>query len=338
MTSPGRRSRVVELDALRGLAALAVVLFHFSTRFQAVYGHSGPLGWSVPWGQYGVHLFFGISGFVIFMTLERTVRAMDFVVSRFSRLYPGYWAAILLTTAAVQLGGMHDLQISLSDLLVNVTMLQNYLNARPVDGVYWTLAVELSFYVCMFGLWRVGLIRRIEWVLIAWVGLKWAWAYLPLSYTLGQLLVQDTVPLFAIGISAYRIWSGERRWLEAGPMAGLALLTSAALDPRPVFAAALVIAAVFAAFAAGWLGVLRARPLAWLGSVSYALYLLHENIGWTVILRLEQAGAAPNVAVAAALALTGLLAWAVTRFIEQPALQAIRAAWLRRKQAVAIST
>jgi peptidoglycan/LPS O-acetylase OafA/YrhL len=326
----------VELDALRGLAALAVVLFHFSTRFQAVYGHTAPLGWSVAWGQYGVNLFFGISGFVIFMTLERTVRAMDFAVSRFSRLYPGYWAAILLTTAAVHFGGMRDLQVPPRDLLINFTMLQSYLRARPVDGVYWTLAVELSFYLCMFGLWRLGFIRRIESVLIAWLCLKWAWAYLPLSYTLGELLIQDTVPFFAIGIATYRIWSGERSWLRAAPVVGFALVTSAALDPRPVFNVAVIVTAVFAAFAAGWLGFLRARPLAWLGSISYALYLLHENIGWTVILRLEQAGIAPIIAVMVAFIVALLLAWAVTRLVEQPALKAIRETWRRRRATVAI--
>jgi peptidoglycan/LPS O-acetylase OafA/YrhL len=91
-----RTSRLVEIDALRGVAALAVVLFHYTTHFTKLFGASPPPTISFSMGHYGVNLFFIISGFVIFMTLEKTLRPMDFVVSRFSRLFPTYWVAIVL--------------------------------------------------------------------------------------------------------------------------------------------------------------------------------------------------------------------------------------------------
>ena len=80
--------RLQELDALRGLAALVVVLFHYTSRYDVVFGHNSAPLVSAPWGHFGVNLFFGISGFVIFMTLGRTQTPADFIVSRFSRLYP----------------------------------------------------------------------------------------------------------------------------------------------------------------------------------------------------------------------------------------------------------
>ena len=82
--------RVLELDALRGLAALAVVFYHYTTRFDQLFGHTFPLPWSVSWGHYGVDLFFMLSGFVILMTLERTSDSWKFAWGRFSRLYPAY--------------------------------------------------------------------------------------------------------------------------------------------------------------------------------------------------------------------------------------------------------
>ena len=78
--------RLTELDSLRGIAAMAVVLFHYTTRFTELYGHTAPPVFSVPLGHLGVNLFFMISGFVIFMTLERTLTSRDFIISRFSRL------------------------------------------------------------------------------------------------------------------------------------------------------------------------------------------------------------------------------------------------------------
>ena len=94
-------ARVVELDALRGIAAVAVVAYHYTTRYAEQIGHAGGLPLSIAFGNYGVQLFFLISGFVIFMTLERTRSAMDFVVSRFSRLFPAYWAAMAITAAVI---------------------------------------------------------------------------------------------------------------------------------------------------------------------------------------------------------------------------------------------
>ena len=86
-------SRMVELDALRGIAAVAVLGYHFTTRYQEQIGHVGGMPVDLLAGKYGVYLFFLISGFVIFMTLERTRTAADFVVSRFSRLFPAYWVS-----------------------------------------------------------------------------------------------------------------------------------------------------------------------------------------------------------------------------------------------------
>ena len=106
MADSKSKSRLVEVDALRGLAALAVVLFQYTTRFTELFATNPPPTFSFPDGHYGVNLFFIISGFVIFMTLEKTSRPMDFVLSRFSRLFPAYWVAIILTLSITHLLGL----------------------------------------------------------------------------------------------------------------------------------------------------------------------------------------------------------------------------------------
>src|SRR2546430_2652712 len=95
----GGKPRFAELDLLRGVAALWVVLFHYTTQYSRLYvpDRRDLLGFEFPDGTLGVYLFFMISGFVIFMTLHRSERPLDFVVSRFARLYPAYWAGIVLT-------------------------------------------------------------------------------------------------------------------------------------------------------------------------------------------------------------------------------------------------
>lgn len=146
--------RLTEIDALRGLAALAVVLFHYTTRFTEVFGANLTPSISFPDGHYGVNLFFIISGFVIFMTLDRTTRPMDFVVSRFSRLFPAYWAAIILTFSITHLLGLPDKLVDATTAFYNLIMIHGFFRIPHVDGVYWTLEVELLFYCGMFLLYR----------------------------------------------------------------------------------------------------------------------------------------------------------------------------------------
>jgi len=79
---PNGQDRLPALDALRGIAALGVVLFHYLPYYDKLYGHSFSTPDTLGFGRYGVHLFFILSGFVIFMTLERTRSASWFGLAR----------------------------------------------------------------------------------------------------------------------------------------------------------------------------------------------------------------------------------------------------------------
>src|SRR6218665_1067637 len=152
MTRDASPSRLLEIDALRGIAAMAVVLFHYTTRLRELYPTTPETLFSVPWGHHGVNLFFILSGFVIFMTLERASRPMDFVVSRFSRLYPAYWFSVALTFAVVAWLGLEGKSVSPGAAIGNLLMFHSLFHIPHVDGVYWTLEVELLFYCRMFPL------------------------------------------------------------------------------------------------------------------------------------------------------------------------------------------
>ena len=140
MSISGPDARVRELDVLRGLAAAAVVLFHYTVRYGALYGYPAPPIVRVPTGFYGVEVFFCISGFVIFMTLDRTRRPMDFVVSRVSRLWPAYIVAIAVTFAVVRGFVMNHMIHHRAQLGVYLR-----LNNLPVPAIYGPSADEGSF-------------------------------------------------------------------------------------------------------------------------------------------------------------------------------------------------
>jgi peptidoglycan/LPS O-acetylase OafA/YrhL len=331
--------RLVELDALRGIAALMVVGYHYTTRFQKLYGHPGGPPFAAPWGLHGVSLFFLISGFVIFMTLERTRDWRDFLVSRFARLYPAYWAAVLLTAAAVTLGALPHRGTTLPRVLVNLTMTQEWLHVPHVDGVYWTLTLELSFYAIMLALYALRLLGKIEWVAVLWMGAMLAdyllerRGALTLPPLVGTTLLLGNANLFMAGVMFHRLHRAQR------PQAALALIAAALALQFVIYGPAigLICAAFFALFAlilrnARWLcAVLSARPLVYLGTISYSLYLLHQNIGYVILRALYARAVPPGVAVTVTFAAVLLLAAAVNALVETPARAAIRAAWRARR-------
>ena len=138
--------RYSELDAIRGIAALMVVIFHYSIRYGELYGYAVAPAFGFEWGRYGVQLFFIVSGFVIFLTLDKKPHTADFIISRFSRLYPAYWVAVVITFSFVYFFPLPGREVDIKTAIINLTMVQQWVGVANVDGVYWTLSLELSFY------------------------------------------------------------------------------------------------------------------------------------------------------------------------------------------------
>lgn len=338
MSEEKSRNRLVEIDALRGLAAMAVVLYHYTTWYVDLYHPATLPTLSFPDGHYGVNLFFIISGFVIFMTLEKTSRPMDFVVSRFSRLFPAYWVAIVLTYTITHMLGLPDRLVSLGSAFGNLMMIHHMFGIPHVDGVYWTLEVELLFYCGMFLLYRFGHLHLIHQVLLGLLALRLTYFVLErgfgidLPWTISRLLILKYIPWFALGISIYQVTSREcaGAWRRPAVTAACAILALLIVDSP--FLALLAVglgAAVFLA-ASGHASLLRHRLLVWLGTISYTLYLLHQNIGWSIELQLQASGMSTDGSILIALLTSLAMATALTRWVEQPAMRWIRNTYRNR--------
>jgi peptidoglycan/LPS O-acetylase OafA/YrhL len=312
--------RLRQIDGLRALAALSVVAFHYTTRYDTLFGHVAPPAIALPVGYLGVDLFFGISGFVILMSLQHIERPGEFVVSRFARLFPTYWAAVLLTWVVIKLAGGPGHVPTVGEGLLNLSMVHTFFGVTDVDGVYWSLQVELIYYMLMLALWCQGALRRPERVLLAWTGAALAAAvavdlHLPVPWVLRMFLLLDWVPWFALGMVVYlnsrdSLWGAARILIVALSMAAILARTG----PLTLCAAAATPLLLLGA-ARQRLTWLATRPLLFVGAISYPLYLVHERIGWTAIKHIEAAGAGPGLAIAGAcaccFALASLLHWGI---------------------------
>ena len=156
--------RYSHIDALRAIAVLLVVWLHVSE----VYGSIATLDsqWVYRWadelnvGRVGVVIFFAISGFVISHSIKgKPIEgSRKFWIRRFFRLYPIFWVSIIAGIAVMSLGfGVH---YDISTILANFTMLPQFLSHQMVLGLYWTLEVELVFYILIWLLFLLGFSRE----------------------------------------------------------------------------------------------------------------------------------------------------------------------------------
>ena len=219
------------MDGLRAVAALSVVFFHYTTRFDQVFVHTTPLAFNFPFGYLGVQLFFVISGFVIFLTLDAARSPTDFVVSRFSRLYPTFWVALLASWLALRAADLPGYAPSVSELIANATMVHEFFGIASIDGVYWSLGVELMFYAWMLLFWTTGALKRPVLVVLSAVLTSLVAAVadrilgLHVPHTLEVLMLLEWSPWFALGMLVYMKC---RRGLTASQFLALASLAIAA--------------------------------------------------------------------------------------------------------------
>jgi peptidoglycan/LPS O-acetylase OafA/YrhL len=329
---PAKTQRLSQVDALRGLAALSVVLFHYTTRFAELYQPGQSQLLSFPHGYFGVNLFFIISGFVIFMTLERTEKPMDFVVSRFSRLFPSYWVAIVLTFAITHWLGLPGKLVEIGPALANFMMIHSFFGVPHVDGVYWTLEVEMLFYIGMFILYRLRWLGSIHWVLAGLLALRLLYAVMAkffdidLPWIAFRFLILQYIPWFAVGICVYQLTLQQHQKAQKWPllMAFAAVLTLVVAESALIGGLAVLFGLLVYAAALGKLRLFDAGLFLWLGSITYPLYLIHENIGWSIQLQGLAHGVRLEMATLFVLILSLAVATAMTRWVEQPALREIR--------------
>ena len=338
--------RILELDALRAIAAINLVLFHLTWVYTEKYGYTVGLGFRWPFGAYGVEMFFILSGFVNSMSLLRRKQPIDFVAARMIRIVPVFLLVIVANLWILQLAPMNQ-AVSTSQFLANLTLLPRVLGYECVDPVMWTLQIEMMFYVTLVVMFKVGALDRYfrGWGFLLALSVVLCPLLDSVAATCGEmpwfvaatvvrrLMLLDFVPLFAIGFLLYMIKTDVgKKWQNI-----LGILVAAAVfhtidhgKHNPV--ATIMIIALVTACAYGRVPVLRFKPLIYISTISYAIYLCHNNLGCAVIHRFDQAGVPPLVSFAIAVVFTFSMAVLVTNWIEQPITSFLRWQWSRLRQ------
>lgn len=334
MTAGVERHRLAGIEALRGVAAIAVLLCHAATHVDLAFGTPTLRALMRP-GHNGVDLFFVLSGFLLLFIHRRDV-GQPATIARYARrrvmrIYPVYWLA-LAATIAIALAGGHGWpapgRVLLSILLWPSTTV-------PLHPLAWTLQYEVMFYLifALLLLHRVaGLAAMALWLLaivtaqVVPIGGGLATNIFAIEFFFGMAAAQmlhsrPPPPRVAAGIAA----AGAIVFLGGWVMEAAGRLYGYGMAARLVYGLS---AAAMIGGAAGSEARLRWPPsLIGIGRASYAIYLFHLigiGVAWQIGMRLGVA--LPPVPWFILLVLAGgLLGVAVHITVERPLLR-----WMRR--------
>lgn len=349
---PGQGPRLAYVDGLRGVAASWVVLFHADAG-----GHVPILKDWLPhwlhrmifeWGDLGVAVFFALSGFVIAHSLRG--RRVDsrlfgrFTLRRALRLDPPYFAsiavALMIGALSASIQGEAFALPTIGQLLAHLVYLQRFLGYEQINVVYWTLCMEVQFYLIYCaaegvashikasrGVADMAVFGPLAVVAVVWgAGLVgWGWRGLFVSHWHG----------FLLGALAQWAWIGR---LGSGRFLSFAaVLGVAAIIRSNPFTLVCAVTAVFLYSAScwpvlgGWLG---GPALQCLGRVSYSLYLIHNAVtgmAFWLIYELFGKGSVVQVLALPTVIITCVIAaWILWWLVERPCLRVARGVKIAR--------
>jgi len=336
------------IQVLRGVAVLAVVLFHLASVELKYGGGGGLLPDLMDFGQFGVDLFFVISGFVMMVvSQERGGRsaAINFLVHRVTRIYPLYWfySALLLLVYFVYPSWVTGSQDRTIDIAASFLLLPQ--NGYPMLSVGWTLVHEMYFYLVFFAIiWLVPVEKRMYAVAAWFLGVLGAYA-LGTDTPVMRVIASPLTTEFMMGCLIARYAQGAHSFRMKNPwfIPAVAVLISVAaylhyrdvtgnIGPagwwRILLFGLPAVLVVWWAVHAERAGVLFSALLGRIGDASYSTYLTHIltlSLLGKVWERFSVPSRLDNLIVLPILLLLALAVGAYSyRYIEKPMLDAFR--------------
>jgi len=334
MTSPAK-SRYGFIDAIRGIAACAVMLQHslYQSGLLSAPGSAKLSGFIPNWlelGETGVVAFFIVSGFVIPLSLEKTANFRLFWIHRALRIYPLYILIFFLTFSLHRAGGIHTISGFFVNFLSHLLFIQEYVQQEGFVGGSWTLSLEIIWYAVISTLFVLSLNKK-TWSLVI-VSLVVS-GIAELMCVTGHHLAMGRVSMLlccVLGLVCYR-W--ERGSISGRAFAILSSLLAVAIisnllvgfqlfpGPHPsatfrmaFFSWSLAGTVFFLPFLTRNAGFWGHSGFSFLGRISYSVYLVHPIVLY-VLLSTHLTGI---LLIAVTFAATICLSTVTYRFVESP--------------------
>lgn len=306
-------ARIPSLDVLRGIAILMVIFGHFIPARTAL----GVASYHVSsFGRGGILLFFLLSGYLVFRNIEKQ-DAVTFISRRLFKIFPAYWVNVALIALFSFLLGKEV--FGLDTVLGNFFMVQDIFHKESLSGVYWTLLVEVKFYLFLA---LQHFLLRDRGILVVFAAMVCTNTAVWVFRGHASLLL-TFFPVFYVGIQV-RIaeaagWSRSAIFQVAGITLVVALSLFVFDEYYGGWSAVYVIVEAMVLVAFLRLGA-SSSIIGFFGRISYSHYLYHTAAGYIFLALLPPSDSLLlNVlVVVVVVALTTIIAFASYRLVEVP--------------------
>lgn len=322
------------IDYIRACMAILIMLYHYTTRYGEMVGNIQPYSFRISnGGTVGVAVFFIISAmFVLKKSYETNFNLLQFMKRKFLRLYPAYFVCMTITFIALTVFPVEGLTVGFKSYLLNLTLIQRFIGAAAVDGAHWYIAFLLVFYfwIGMFCLLKLQYKKSIYivWLFLSTVFSSTFWSNIGVPNIINlNSKIEALLNIVFLGQYSSYVIIGVMLFLVANHLGKksscIAIMVVCFI--RNIFFIGLVntfiIFALFLlviVFYTDTIKIGKIGLLEFLASISYPLYLIHQNVGYLIINRLEQHGFLSELYLVVPIAVSIAIAAVVTYGVEKP--------------------
>jgi len=271
------------LDSLRGLAIIFVLIAHYFSNGIGYDGVTLLLGkYDINFGfigRLGVILFFLLSGFLIISSLQKNSNIFVFYKKRFLRIYPPYLFSIVIVALISFFVTILHIKYDLFTYMANIFMVQDLVGSKLINGVYWTLLLEIKFYffIPIIFILNKYLKRDILEYLFYLMIILNIFIYFYRGYA-STLLIWE--PIFFLGIYLYRFFSNE---ISLNKLMGVFFIYMIYIEIVDSIEMSLFILFNFILFYTFYKFRINNFILNFFGKISYSLYLLHTVVSYPLL-------------------------------------------------------
>lgn len=297
-----------KIEVLRGILILIIIFFHYTYRFTELFGIETINFFSLSkWGLIGVGCFFIITGYFIIPKKLEKYNIKKFITKKILRIYPSYVLCMTIIFISVKLFGLEGRETNFIDYLLNLTMINGVINTRYVDGAHWYLTYLVIFYIVVALILK--LTKKSEIYLPVWLVIKDIFMiiteFIPHSSILYKLIGGDFVEFIIIGIALNNIIRIKEEKKESitnllkMKLIRLYLLIIIICLAQILIVNGIIVTIGVTMFLIILINILFKEqrdikksfiPLYYIGNMSFILYLIHQNIGYQILLKLYNLG------------------------------------------------
>jgi len=283
-----KKKKNVQIEALRGFIMFMIMIYHYTFRFESLYGIQTIHFFSLDkWGEIGVGCFFIISGYFIVPENLSKYHMKDYLRKKIVRIYPAYLLCMTITFLSVSIFGLAGRETDFTEYILNAIMLNGFIGVDYVDGAHWYLTYLLLFYIIISIFLKICFCKRqiiTIWTIIN-VMLKILANFVPQLFALFKLSGGDYMSFAAIGILLSKLMEDGKKE-DGWDIVFLFFMMMRILgDYGIITTCGIFLFLLFYILAVkNKLQILNRQVLIRLGGISYIVYLLHQNIGYQILL------------------------------------------------------